>query len=329
MPSVAHQECSECAFPLSESDPFCPKCGHQQPNVLSEGQLALQLADVPAAKTRADLVRVLKEWFPALDAFRAESRLKHGSAILVDGIDEPTGARLVEALKNMRVQGRLVPRQAGSSWLKRLRNPGLIVGGLLLILGAGLGGISGFLMFLVGLGVPVAWGFWKEAQVKPLLPAPQTDPARDRLIELSTPFSQVIERLAHEDAQALTALAEIVFEVQRGLRSKSLASVAAGEERGDLSSLLVDSLATGVDLGRRIASKEGEENEGARTELSNLVGLARNTQEWFKALDREDVKPVPELTQQIDQIADSIDRIVQDVRSPLATQSRAAKRIQI
>src|SRR5512139_3976753 len=138
MPSSARHECSECAFPLSEGDVFCPKCGHQLPNVLSEGELALQLGDVPAAQTRAELIQALKEWFPALDAFRAESRLKNGAAILVSGIDEPTGGRLVETLKAMRVQSRLVPQQTASSWLKRLWNPGLIAGGLLLILGAGL-----------------------------------------------------------------------------------------------------------------------------------------------------------------------------------------------
>ncbi len=321
--------CSKCDFALSGGDLFCPKCGDPLPNVLSTGQLALQLGDVPAAKTRADLVATLKTWFPALDALRAENRLKYGPATLVDGIDEPTGARLVEALERMKVQSRLVPRQTGASWFKHLWNPGLIVGGLLLIFGAGFGGISGVLMCLIGLGVPFAWGFWKEAQLKPLLPTPQADPARDRLLELSAPFSQVMERLSNEDAQALTTLAQIVFRVQRGLRSKSLASVAAGEERGDLSGLVVDSLATGVELGRRIASEDGDAKEGARREMRNLVDLARSTQEWFQKLDREDVKPVPELAGQLDQIAGSIDRIVQDVRSPGAAQSRPANKIQI
>jgi hypothetical protein len=316
MPASAFHECSECAFPLSEGDPFCPKCGHIVPNLLSPGTLALQLEDVAAGRTRSDLMRTLKEWFPALDVFRAENKLKHGAAILVSGIDESTGTRLLEAFKKMRVQGRLVPQQEHSSWFRRVLNPGLAVGGLLLVIGASLGAIPGFLLFLIGLGVPFGWALWSDAQLKPLMPAPGIDPAMDRVVELSAPFSRVIERLEEDDAQVLTSLAKIVFAVQRGLRAKSLASVAAGEERGDLSSLLIDSLATGVDLGRRIASEEGGGKEKARNDLKNLAELARSTHEWFQKLHREDVKPVPEIQGQIDQIAESIDRIVQDVRSP-------------
>lgn len=318
MPSSTYHECSECAFPLSEGDPFCPKCGHIVPNLLSPGTLALQLSDVVAAQTRADLVRTLKEWFPDLDVLRADNSLRYGSATLVSGIDEPTGNRLLEAFKKMRVQARLVPQQAPSSWLRRVWNPGLVAGGLLLVIGASLGGIPGFLLFLIGLGTPFGWGFWKERQLKPLIPAPRTDPTMDRLLELSAPFSDVIERLADEDARVLTSLAKIVFAVQSGLRSKSLASVAAGEERGDLSSLLIDSLATGVDLSRKIVSEEGDARQRARGELKNLAELTKSTYEWFQKLNREDVKPVPELERQIDQIAESIDRIVQDVRSPSA-----------
>jgi hypothetical protein len=120
-----------------------------------------------------------------------------------------------------------------------------------------------------------------------------------------------------QDAESLKSAISIVVDLQRSLKSHSLASVAAGEERGDLYKTLSNSTVTAVDLCRRIASSQGEERDRLRRELDNLISVIGRARDQYTKLDREEIKPVEKLSQDIDRTIESIDRIVQDVRSPL------------
>ena len=62
----------------------------------------------------------------------AERRLKNGPTILITGIDQESGVRLLDALKGMKVQARLVDHNA-EPWVKRLWNSGLVVSAISLL----------------------------------------------------------------------------------------------------------------------------------------------------------------------------------------------------
>ena len=152
MASQSHISCSECGTSLRQDVPFCPECGKQPPSVVSKGSLALELGDVPSQNSRGELLQALKSWFPDLDTIRVERRLKNGPTILITGIDQESGVRLLDALKEMKVQARLVDHNA-EPWVKRLWNSGLVVSAISLLLAAILGGPAAFVFILI-----VGWG---------------------------------------------------------------------------------------------------------------------------------------------------------------------------
>jgi hypothetical protein len=313
----AHLTCDSCQAELREGDPFCFKCGKIAPNMLASGNLAIEIPDVPSAQIRKQLLKEFKKWFPAIDPIAVENGLRGGPRILVAGIDEQSGNRLLEELRSMKVDARLIRDAGGRSFFQRLWNPGLLVGVGLMIVAALAQGLTGFILFLLGAGSPFAWAFWRSGRRAPLLGGVSINPDAVRWIDLANQYSEIVGRLDPQDAESLKSVIGLIVDLQRSLKSHSLASVAAGEERGDLYKSLANSSVTAIDLCRRINSSQGEERDRLRHEMGTLIDVISRAHDQFIKLDREEIKPVEKLTKDIDRTIESIDRIVQDVRSPL------------
>jgi hypothetical protein len=314
--------CSECGISLRQDIPFCPECGALPPSVVSKGTLDLELGDIASQNTRTELLQLLKGWFPDFDAIRAERRLKTGPTILIAGIDEESGARLIAALGSLKVQARLVDHSA-ESWVKRLWNSGLIVSAVSLVLAAVFGGAAAFVFILVAGGAPLAAALMAEHKRRPLLTHAGVTISADQWIGMSQDYSQVIKSLAPADCTTLKSLVAKVFDFQSRLRSASLASVAAGAEAGELYKRLKDAIAAGIDISRNIASKEGEAQERARQELVAFRDQVSKIDEWFRGVEGEGTKRTTQLVVDLSDIVESIDRIVQEVRPPSASNSPA------
>ncbi len=307
--------CSECGTSLRQDAPFCPECGRLPLSVVSKGALALELGDIPSQNARGDLLRLLKTWFPHFDTFRAESRLKKGPAILVAGIDEETGDRLLEVLKSMKVPARLVDHLL-ESWAKRLWNSGLVVSVVSLLLAAIFRGPISFIFILLAGGAPLLAALIGEQRRKPLLTQTGPIPSAEQWIRLSQDYSEVIKSLASADGAALKSLVTRVFEFQSRLRSASLASAAAGAETGELYKRLRDALRAGVDICRNIATTEGEAKEASKKELLAFEDQVSRIDEWYRSLENKGTKRTTQLVVELSEIVESIDRIVQEVRPP-------------
>ena len=308
--------CDNCEAELREGDPFCLKCGRIAPNILASGKLAIEISDVPSAQIRKQLLQEFKKWFPGIDPIAVENKLRGRPSILVTGIDELSGNRLLEALKAMKVEGRLI-RGPGSSFLQTLWNPGLLIGVGLMIAAALAQGVTGFILFLLGAVSPFGWAFWKSGRQAPLLNGATINPDAVRWIDLANQYSEIVGRLDPPDADLLKSVIAMIVDLQRSLKSHSLASVAAGEERGDLYKTLGNSSVTAIDLCRRITSSQGDKRDRLRLELGTLIDVIGRARDQFTKLDREEIRPVEKLRQDLDRTIESIDRIVQDVRSPV------------
>jgi hypothetical protein len=315
MASQSHISCSDCGTSLRQDVPFCPECGKLPPSVVSKGSLALELGDVPSQSSRDELLLALKSWFPDFDTIRAERRLKNGPTILITGIDQESGVRLLDAVKGMKVQARLVDHSA-ESWVKRLWNSGLVVSAISLLLAAILGGPTAFVFVLIAGCAPLAAAFWVEHKRKPFLTQASSMFSAEQWIRLSQDYSQVVKSLARSDAAALKSLVTRVFEFQSRLRSASLASVAAGAETGELYKRLRDAISVGVDISRKIASTEGEAQEHSRQELVAFEDQVSKIDKWYSSVEDEGTKHTTQLVVELNDIVESIDRIVQEVRPP-------------
>jgi hypothetical protein len=314
--------CSECGISLRQDVPFCPECGTLPPSVVSRGTLALELGDVPAQNTRRELLQLLKGWFPEFDAIGAERRLKAGPTILIAGIDEESGTRFLAALKGLKVQTRLVDHRV-EPWVKRLWNSGLVVSAVSLLLAALFRGPAGFGFILVAGGAPLVAALLVEHKRKPLLTPTASMASAGEWIRLSQDYSQVIKSLAQADAAVLKSLVAKIFDFQSRLRSASLASVAAGAETGELYKRLRDAIAAGINVGRNIASKEGEAKERARQELVAFKDQVSKIDEWYHGVEGERTEHTSQLVVDLSDIVESIDKIVQEVRPPLGSSSRS------
>jgi hypothetical protein len=322
MANQKHILCSECGAGLRQDVPFCPECGTLPPSVLSKGGLALELGDVPAQDTRRELLQLLNGWFPDFDTMRAERRLRTGPTILITGIDEESGDRLLDALKGLRVPARLVDHRA-ESWGKRLWNSGLIVSVVSLLLAAILRGPAAFVFVLIAGGAPLAAAIFAEHKRKPLLTQAGPTFSADQWIALSQNYSQVIKSLSPADGAVLKSLITEVFDFQSRLRSASLASVAAGAETGELYKRLRDAIAVGVEIGRNIASTDGEAQERAKRELVVFKDQVSKIDEWYRGVEGEGTERTTKLIVDLSDIVESIDRIVQEVRRPPASSAPA------
>lgn len=285
--------------------------------MLALGHFAVEVPDVPSTQIRNQVLNELKKWFPGIDPIAVENKLREGPRTLITGIDEQSGNRLLEVLKSMKVDGRLIRDAGGRSFFQSLWNPGLLIGAGLMIVAALAQGLTGFILFLLGAGSPFAWAFWRSGRRAPLLRGATINPDAVRWIDLSNQYSEIVGRLDTQDGESIKSVMAMIVDLQRSLKSHSLASVAAGEERGDLYKTLANSSVTAIYLCRRINSSQGEERDRLRRELDNLLSVIGRARDQFTKLDREEIKPVEKLTQDIDRTIESIDRIVQDVRSPL------------
>jgi hypothetical protein len=315
MANQSHISCSQCGTSLRKDVPFCPECGKLPPSVISRGSLALELGDVPSQNSREELLQALKAWFPDFDTTLAERRLKNGPTILITEIDHESAVRLLDALKSMKVQARLVDSRA-DSWPKRLWNSGLIVSAISLLLAAISGGAAAFLFVLIAGGAPLAAALWGEHKRKPLLTQASSMFSAEQWIRLSQDYSQVVKSLARADAAALKSLVTRIFEFQSRLRSASLASVAAGAETGELYKRLRDAISVGLDISRNIASTVGEAQERSRQELVAFEDQVSKVDNWYRSVEDEGTKPTTQLVVELNDIVESIDRIVQEVRPP-------------
>ncbi|MGO9569814.1 MAG: zinc ribbon domain-containing protein [Desulfomonilaceae bacterium] len=320
MASQKQTLCSECGTSLRQDAPFCPECGQLPPSVVSKGALALELGDVPSQNTRGELLQLLKSWFPDFDAILAERRLRKGPTILMTGIDEESGARLLNALKGLKIQARLVDHRA-EPWIKRLWNSGLAVSVVSLLLAVVFRGPAAFVFVLIAGGAPLAAALLIEQRRKPLLTQASLMLSAEPWIRLSRDYSQVIRSLASADATALKSLVTRVFEFQFRLKSASLASVAAGAETGELYKRLRDAVDAGIDISRNISSTEGEVQERSRQELVAFEAQVSKIDEWYRSLEDEGTRRTTQLVVELNDIVESIDRIVQEVRSSLGAVS--------
>jgi hypothetical protein len=309
--------CDSCNAELRGGDPFCLNCGKIVRNILASGNLAIEIADVPSAQLRKQIVQEFKTWFPGIDPITAESKLRKSPCIFISGIDEESANRLLEILKSIKIDGRLVHDAGGHSWLQLLWNPGLFMAAGLIMLAALVQGLVGVIISLLGAATPFLWAFWKSNRLTPLLGSTTINFEAPRWIDISNQYSQIISKLAIQDAELLRSVMRMIIGLQQSLKSHSLASLAAGEDRGDLYRTLSNSSLTAIDLCRRINSSQGEERDRLRQELLDLIHVIGRSHDQFMNLDREEIKSVEELTQEMDKTVEIIDRIVQDVRSPL------------
>ncbi len=279
--------------------------------------MAIEVPDVPSTRIRNQVIDELKKWFPDIDPVTAENSLRGGPSTLIAGIDEQSGNRLLEVLKSLKVDGRLIRDVGGRSFFQRLWNPGLLIAGGLVIVAALAQGLIGFILFLLGAASPFTWAFWRRRRQAPLLGGIPVNSDAVRWMSLSDQYSEIISKLETQDAELLRSAIAMIVDLQRSLKSHSLASVAAGEERGDLYKTLTNSSVTAIDLCRRVNSSRGEERDSLRRELHDLINVVGAAHDQFRMFDREEIKPVEELRQDLDRTVESIDRIIQDVRSPL------------
>ncbi len=311
MNTAQNKNCERCAAEFLEGAPFCTECGKLSPAVVAEGALALEIDDVPSERTREQAVSMLKSWFPQLDAIRAGESLKAGRPILISGIDEESARRILDGLK---VGGRPKLLKVKPDWLKWIWNPGLAVSAVSVLLALALGGLSAFFLILIALGAPLAAGLLRGRRKEPLVPSGRVGAQADQWIRLSDGYSEVVAQLDSQDSENLKALVRKVFRLQKRLKSESLASVAAGLDRGDLYQSLCDALSSAVELSRRILAEREENRAPLRDEIAKLNELADRTATWFRRLDDPVIKDSSVLEAELSSVAESIDRIVREVR---------------
>jgi hypothetical protein len=111
-------------------------------------------------------------------------------------------------------------------------------------------------------------------------------------------------------------VAAAVFDLRNRLSEPTLIATAAGERQGELYQKLHDTLATALDICRRIAEAAPADRDSLRKELAQLIDLLAKTQTWFRGLEEERVKKAEDLAEDLNQITRSIDRIVEEVRVP-------------
>ncbi|MFH1113018.1 MAG: hypothetical protein V1792_03775 [Pseudomonadota bacterium] len=314
--------CSTCEAGGDSSYPFCPECGRLSPSFVRRGSFAVEIGEIPARRLRSDVAARIRSWFPAVDVLEAENRLKSGRTLLLAGVDEESGIRVLDALKNMKVPGKLVRADAGPSWLSRLWNPGLVATSAAVLIAVFVGGIAGFLAALAGLAVPAVWAFAGGRTRSPLVSGVPGEPEED-LVRLSSEYSIVMKSLSDQDGKTLRELTAAVSEVRQRLRLDSLASVAAGGETGRLFTSLSGAIRSAVDISRRIPSASEDQKSALREELRSLNDSVTKADSWFRSIEGRGAKPADALSEELGDITASIDRILDDVRPHHAESGRA------
>lgn len=308
--------CSLCETGRGREYPFCPECGKLSPAFVSGGNFAVELEEVPSERIRSDVVSVLKSWFPTIDVLNASKQLSSGRTVVLRGIDEQSAQRLLAAFKTMKAPGILSRDRAQEGWLKRLWNPGLAISAAALLLALIVGGMSGIVLALFGIAVTPVWALTKGRMKSPLVSVTPVLPG-ESLVRLSSEYSRVVVGLSEQDRETLKSLTTDVFDMQQRLQSDSLAAVAAGAEDGQLYSTLFDSLRTAVEIGARMLSAGESEQTAIRQEFQELKTQVEKTRQWFRSVEGEGIKEPQALSEELREITAGIDRILENIHSPL------------
>ncbi len=318
--------CAGCDSTLGQGDPFCLDCGRLSPSLLNTGDLAIEVQDVPGKRLRAKVVGVLKAWFPAIDTSHAEERLRSGWHILVRGIDEDSGRRLLEALKKINLDGHLVREHLASSWQERLMNPGLIVAAACVLLSVIIGGAAALALLPIAIAAPVAWAFLTSRRQQALVSLDQPSPQYEKWSRLADEYAQIVRQLGAHERGVVRTLTRTVFDLQRRLSADSLVAVAAGEDKGDLYVRLTEAIRTALSLGRGISDlKDEEERSTLQRELEALAETVAKTAAWFRTMEERPVKEPAVLTDELHEITARIDRILSQVRTPSTAEPQRRK----
>jgi hypothetical protein len=320
-------DCPECENDWGRGYPFCLECGRLSPAIVLPGTYTVVIDEVASQQIRHQLSAALKSWFPHADSIVAEERLKAGRALLIQGVDEASGRRLLDALRSFKVDG-IVARGGGEKpWFARLWNVGLVVSGLSLGLATIIGGWTAFLLFLVALGAPVAGALLKKTGTDLPIAGRSADSEAEYWVSVSKEYSDLLRGMKEEDASTLKSIFRTVFGLQARLKSESLASVAAGFENGDLHSRVKGSLRTALESARRLAAGTEEGRDAARQDLAHLEEVLRKTLDWFRTLENGATSSPSAIEAELVDITQSIDRIVQEARASSATRVSADKKI--
>lgn len=314
-----HTLCSQCPSGLPLRYPFCPMCGRLSPSVLERGSFAVEVSEIPSAQVRSEVQAALRNWFPRLDIFEAEKRLKSRSSVLISGINEESGRRILEALRAWKVNGRLVPEvPAGGrvDWKKWILNPGLAFSGMALLSALLVGGMTALLLILVAFAAPLLTGLLRRNDGKPLIPSWTLYAADHHWISIADEYAGVVQELQPADRDMLRSLTSEIFDLMAELASGSVVAVSAGGEEGDLYRTMRESIRRAVSLAGDVASGTETEKSAARQEFGALSDLVKKTSDWFGTLRHGATRPTPEISEQLREVTESIDRIVRDVRSP-------------
>jgi hypothetical protein len=315
MDSFHGSECFRCGAAHEFEPPFCPECGQVSPGLVAGGDLSVIVEDVASEKLRAQLLTRIKAWFRQVDSLEADQKLKQGRWVLVSGVEEESGNRLVEALHSLKIPARL-GQEPG--WPQALWNGGLIVSAIAGLFAAFSGLLWAFLFFLIAVSAPVVGGMRKLRQMSPVISDSLRDPHANEWFRLGRWYSDLLRRLEPEDAASLKTIAAAVFDLRHRLSQPTLIATAAGERQGELYQKLHDTLATALDISRRIVEAAPADREPLRKELAQVLELLANAQTWFRSKEEEGVKKTEGLAEDLSQITRSIDRIVEEVRVPEA-----------
>lgn len=318
--------CASCGTSYRPGDPFCVECGRLSPSMLNTGSYAIEAQDIPGQTARSQVVELLRAWFPGIDPLHAEERFKADWQVLMRGVDENSARRVQAALEAVNVKSRLARDKALPPWQQRLLNPGLAVTAACLLLSFLLGTTAAVFLVPLGITAPLGWAFFASRRKPALISVDEPSFRYDKWSRLAGEYAETIKELGSPDREILTCLSRTVFDLQLKLTSNSLAAVAAGEDRGDLHARLTDAIHTALSLGRRISDLEDEDDRkiGLRQDLVSLTKRASETLEWFKNLERRPPKEPLLLNDELQEVAQRIDRILGQVpsRSESPVQSR-------
>ncbi len=87
--------------------------------------------------------------------------LRNSTTVLVNGVDEGSGNRLLRALLPLKIHGRIL-ESADATWWKLIWNPGLLASVPALVAAWGLGGTASVLSLMVAVTAPAVGGCWPD-----------------------------------------------------------------------------------------------------------------------------------------------------------------------
>jgi len=139
--------------------------------------------------------------------------------------------------------------------------------------------------------------------------------------QLADEYASLIKQLSQEDAEALKSVITTVFDIHRHLRSDSVAAVAAGGPTGDLYDRLTDAIPTALHIARTLLSFPEGDRTGLRKQLGDLNDLLKRTGQWLTSAEEGRPRTPAELSGDLGEVTQRIDRILETVRRPVTSSS--------